>query len=62
MNIIKRNTETLTLFKATTLHERRTQLCQRFFQSILNPKHKLHYLLGDGRNISIELRKPQNIS
>ncbi len=61
MNIIKPNmkyTETITLFKATSLHERRTELCQRFFQGILNPKHKLHYLLEDARNISIELRKP----
>ncbi len=65
MNIIKPNTkytETLTLFKATTLHESRTHLCQRFFQGILNPKHKLHYLLGDARNVSIELRKPKIIS
>ncbi len=49
MNIIKPNmkyTETLILFKAT-LHKRRTQLCQRFFQGIRNPRHKLHYLLGD---------------
>ncbi len=54
MNIIKPNmkyTETLTLFKATTIHERRTQLYQRFFKGILNPKHKLLYLLGDIRNI-----------
>ncbi len=37
MNIIKPNmkyTETLTLFKVTTLHERKTQMCQRFFQGI----------------------------
>ncbi len=62
MNIIKANmkyTETLTLFKATTLHERRTQLYQKFFQCVLNPKHKLHYLLGYARNVSIELRKPK---
>ncbi len=62
MNIIKHNmkyTETLTFFKATTLHQRRTQLCQRFFKGILNPKHKLHYLLVDARNVSIELRKPK---
>ncbi len=61
MNIIKPNmkyTETLTLFKATTLHERRTQLCQIFFQGILIPTHKLHYVIGDARNVSIELRKP----
>ncbi len=60
MNIIKPNmkyTETDTLFKATTLHERRTQLCQRFVQGILNPQHQLHYLLEDARNVSIELRK-----
>ncbi len=65
MNIIKPNmtyTETLTFFKASTLLERRAQLCQRFFQGILNPKHKLHYLLGDARNVSIELRKPKIIS
>ncbi len=62
MNIIKTNmkyTETLTFFKATTIHERSTQLCQRFFQGILKPKHKLHYLLGYARNVSIELRKPK---
>ncbi len=62
MNIIKPNmkyTETLTLFKATILHEKRTQLCQRFFQCILNPTHKLHYLLGDAQNVSIEPRKPK---
>ncbi len=62
VNILKPNmkyTEPLTLFKATTLHERRTQLCRRFFQGILNPKHKLHYLLGDAKNVSIELRKPK---
>ncbi len=61
MNIIKPNMtyiETLTLFKATA-HERRTQLCQRFFQGILNPKHKVHCLLGDARNVSIELIKPK---
>ncbi len=60
MNIIKPNmkyTEPLTFFKATILHERRAQLCQRFFQGILNPKHKLHFLLGDARNVLIELRK-----
>ncbi len=65
MNIIKpymKYTETLTLFKATTLHERRIQLCQRFFQRILNPKHTLHYLLKDTRNISIELSKPTTIA
>ncbi len=64
MNIIKLNmkyTETLTLFKATTLDERRTQLYERFFQGILNPKHKLYYLLGDARYVSIELRKPPKI-
>ncbi len=64
MNIIKpymKYTETLTLFKATTLHERITQLCQRFLQGILNPKHKLHYLLVDARNVSIELRQPNII-
>ncbi len=62
MSVIKPNmkyTETLTFFKATTLHERRTQLCQRLFQSILNPKDILHYHLGDARNVSIELRKPK---
>ncbi len=62
MNILKPNmkyTEILTLFKATTLHERRAQLCQRFFQGILNPKHKLHYLLGDASHVMIELRKPK---
>ncbi len=59
--IIKSNmkyTETLTLFKVTTLHERKTQLRQKFFQGILNPKHQLYFLLGDVRNVSIELRKP----
>ncbi len=59
--IIKSNmkyTETLTLFKVTTLHERKTQLRQKFFQGILNPKHKLYFLLGDVRNVLIELRKP----
>ncbi len=54
-------TEILTLFNATTLHESRTQLCQRFFQGILNTKHKLHYLLGDARNVLIEFRKPNII-
>ncbi len=58
MNIIKpsmKYTGTLTLFKATTLYEMRTQLCQRFFQGILNPKHQLHYILGHARNVLIEL-------
>ncbi len=55
-------TETFTLFNSTALHERRTQLCQRFFQCFLNPTHKLHYLEGDGRNVSIELRKPKIFS
>ena len=62
MNIIKPNmkyNETLTLFNVTTLHKRRTELCQRFFQSMLNPQHKLHYLLADARNVSVELRKPK---
>ncbi len=66
IDIIKPNmkyTETLTLFKATTLlHERRTQLC-RFYQGILIPKYKPHYLfIADARNVSIELRKPQKKS
>jgi hypothetical protein len=62
MNIINPNmkyTETLTLFNITTLHKRRTQLCKTFFQRMLSPKHKLHYLLADARNVSVELRKPK---
>ncbi len=62
MNFIKPNmkyTETLTFFKATTLHEMRTHLCQRYLQGILSLKHKLHYLLVDARIVLIDLRKPK---
>ena len=41
----------------STLHHRRVNLCQKMFQEISKPEHKLHHLLPPARNVATNLRK-----
>ncbi len=43
----------------TSIHERRTHLYRKFFQIMLTPGPRFHYLLTDARNMTVELCKPK---
>ncbi len=41
----------------TTLHDRREELCRRFFHAMMVPNHKLHHLLPSQRTVHHRLRR-----
>ena len=53
--------EALTLFKLTRLSERREQLCNVYFQNMLQPTHKLHHLLPAPKTHRHNLRASSNL-